>query len=115
MNAHAHAPDAHAPHVLPLSVYLKTWGALLALTAAPKGLAPTTGLKEPPLFGEIGAALRIEHLPRVNDFSAQIMPDWRRHGPACWAFSFITLAFQTFFACWLIFGLDAAVPRWTLK
>jgi hypothetical protein len=38
----------------------------------------------------------------------------RHHGVACWAFSFITVAFQAFFVCWLIFGLDAAVPRWVL-
>jgi hypothetical protein len=38
----------------------------------------------------------------------------RNHGPACWAFSFVTLAFQAFFVCWLIFGLDPSVPRWVL-
>ncbi len=38
MDAHAHAHGAdHVPHVLPLSVYLKTWGALLALTAVTVG------------------------------------------------------------------------------
>jgi MFS family permease len=38
----------------------------------------------------------------------------RRHGKACWAFSFITLAFQVFFLCWLILGLDLGVSRWVL-
>jgi cytochrome c oxidase subunit 4 len=40
----AHAPDHagghgkdHVPHVLPLSTYLKTWGALLVLTAVTVG------------------------------------------------------------------------------
>ena len=38
----AHAPAAghgadHVPHVLPLSTYLKTWGALLVLTAVTVG------------------------------------------------------------------------------
>lgn len=37
MDAHAHASSSHTPHVLPLSVYLKTWGALLALTAVTVG------------------------------------------------------------------------------
>lgn len=40
MDAHAH-PEAHGkdhvPHVLPLSTYLKTWGALLVLTAVTVG------------------------------------------------------------------------------
>jgi hypothetical protein len=38
----------------------------------------------------------------------------RRHGKACWAFSFVTLAFQVFFLCWLILGLDGDVSRWVL-
>jgi cytochrome c oxidase subunit 4 len=39
MDAHAHGAHGadHVPHVLPLSVYLKTWGALLALTAVTVG------------------------------------------------------------------------------
>jgi cytochrome c oxidase subunit 4 len=40
MDAHAHpaAPGKdHVPHVLPLSTYLKTWGALLVLTAVTVG------------------------------------------------------------------------------
>lgn len=36
MDAHAHGKD-HVPHVLPLSTYLKTWGALLVLTAVTVG------------------------------------------------------------------------------
>lgn len=36
MDTHAHTAD-HVPHVLPLSVYLKTWGSLLALTAVTVG------------------------------------------------------------------------------
>lgn len=35
---HAHSPGGdHVPHVLPLSVYFKTWGALLVLTAVTVG------------------------------------------------------------------------------
>lgn len=40
MDAHAHAGGNgkdHVPHVLPLSTYLKTWGALLVLTAVTVG------------------------------------------------------------------------------
>jgi cytochrome c oxidase subunit IV len=40
MDAHAHAAGHgkdHVPHVLPLSTYLKTWGALLVLTAVTVG------------------------------------------------------------------------------
>jgi cytochrome c oxidase subunit 4 len=37
-HSHAHSPGGdHVPHVLPLSVYLKTWGALLAFTAITVG------------------------------------------------------------------------------
>ena len=39
-DAHAHAGGHgkdHVPHVLPLSTYLKTWGALLVLTAVTVG------------------------------------------------------------------------------
>ena len=39
-DAHAHAAGQgkdHVPHVLPLSTYLKTWGALLVLTAVTVG------------------------------------------------------------------------------
>lgn len=40
MDAHAHAEGNgkdHVPHVLPLSTYLKTWGALLVLTVVTVG------------------------------------------------------------------------------
>jgi cytochrome c oxidase subunit 4 len=40
MDAHAHTAGHgkdHVPHVLPLSTYLKTWGALLVLTAVTVG------------------------------------------------------------------------------
>jgi hypothetical protein len=37
-----------------------------------------------------------------------------RHGKACWAFSFVTLAFQVFFLCWLILGMEGTVSRWVL-
>jgi cytochrome c oxidase subunit 4 len=40
MDAHAHTGGHgkdHVPHVLPLSTYLKTWGALLVLTAVTVG------------------------------------------------------------------------------
>ena len=40
MDAHAHTAahgKDHVPHVLPLSTYLKTWGALLVLTAITVG------------------------------------------------------------------------------
>jgi len=38
----------------------------------------------------------------------------RRHGKACWAFSFVTLSFQVFFLCWMILGLEGSVSRWVL-
>jgi hypothetical protein len=38
----------------------------------------------------------------------------KHHSAACYTFSFITLAFQLFFLCWLILGLDPSVTRWTL-
>jgi cytochrome c oxidase subunit IV len=41
MDAHAHSGGGHGkdhvPHILPLSTYLKTWGALLVLTAVTVG------------------------------------------------------------------------------
>src|SRR3954471_6160308 len=36
------------------------------------------------------------------------------HGRACWAFSFVTVAFQVFFLCWLILGLEGSISRWAL-
>src|SRR6185369_14760745 len=58
----------------------------------------------------LGAALMGAVLQRKGASESVV----RHHGVACWAFSFITLAFQTFFVCWLIFSLDAAIPRWLL-
>ncbi len=37
MDTHTLTHGEHVPHVLPLSVYLKTWGALLVLTAVTVG------------------------------------------------------------------------------
>src|SRR5438477_10681451 len=50
----------------------------------------------------IGAALMGALLQREGA-SERIV---RGHAPACWLFSFVTLAFQVFFLCWMILGLE---------
>jgi hypothetical protein len=58
----------------------------------------------------LGAVLMGAVLQRPGASEALV----RNHGPACWTFSFVTLAFQVFFLCWMILGLEGSVSRWAL-
>src|SRR5215831_1192009 len=62
----------HLPKYLAVPIHLQRRASHKWATAEVGVVRDLTAVEEPPMFGEIGAAFRVRHLPGVNDLTAQI-------------------------------------------